>query len=201
MSAVTLLAGLGNPGPAYVNTRHNLGFHVLDLLAEAEGLSWRRERRWEAEIATWRPAEARSILLVKPQTFMNASGSSLQRLSSFHRIAPGSIAVLADEVQLPVGRIKLGLGGGAGGHNGLGDIIQKLGAAFWRLRLGVGPLEPWPGSLRDFVLGKFTAAEQTVLAACNSGYLRALRLLVDAGPAAAMNDLNQRIPLHDRNLA
>ena len=120
-----LVAGLGNPGTQYEQTRHNVGFIVLDRLAEHEDLQWERHRKFEAEIT--KRAGTGSILL-KPQTFMNLSGRSVARATRFHKLNnPGDILVVFDDVSLPLGKLRFREGGSAGGHNGMRSIISELG--------------------------------------------------------------------------
>jgi PTH1 family peptidyl-tRNA hydrolase len=131
---IRLVAGLGNVGREYAATRHNAGFWFADALAAKLGASFAREGKFFGEVA-----RAGALRIVKPTTYMNLSGQSVAALANFHAIAPGEIAVVHDELDLPPGEAKLKLGGGVAGHNGLKDIRARLGTAdFWRLRLGIG---------------------------------------------------------------
>ncbi len=147
------VVGLGNPGPEYALTRHNLGFMVVDLLAQRWGARWRPGRGdyWEAE------GEA---LLVKPTTFMNLSGIAVRQLAERYGLEPEEILVIVDDVNLPFGRLRLRTKGSSGGHRGLESIIFHLGTEnFPRLRVGIGP-KPEGLSLADFVLSEFTEEER-----------------------------------------
>ncbi|MBI5426006.1 MAG: aminoacyl-tRNA hydrolase [Opitutae bacterium] len=191
--SVTLLAGLGNPGAKYAATRHNLGFMVVDALAAAEGLSWKHEARFEADIARWnvRPGETR--WLIKPQTFMNESGRALRKLLDFHKLPAESLAVAYDEINIEIGRVKLSVDGSAGGHNGIASLLGHVGNGFIRYRLGIGSSErPVGMDIADYVLGKFSLSEQTIIDQNLKTFVEGARLLFTSSPAEAMNRLNRR---------
>lgn len=138
MSSIRLVVGLGNPGREYENTRHNAGFWWVDEFARMHNLSFRSEAKFHGQAARGQ-LHGHEIFLLKPQTFMNVSGRAVGALAQFYKIAPAEILVVHDELDLPPGSVKLKLGGGHGGHNGLKDIIAHLGTKdFWRLRLGIG---------------------------------------------------------------
>lgn len=190
---VTLLAGLGNPGAKYAGTRHNLGFVVVDALAAAEGLSWKHEARFEADIARWnvRPGETR--WLIKPMTYMNDSGRALRKLLDFHKLPAGSLAVAYDELNIEAGRVKLTVDGSAGGHNGIASLLEHVGPGFIRYRLGIGSAARPPGmDLADYVLGKFSLSEQQLIDQNLKSFVEGARLLFTSSPAEAMNLLNRR---------
>lgn len=197
--AVRLLAGLGNPGPRYAGTRHNIGFALLDAFATASGARWTENSRFRAQMASV-THRGHALLLAKPQTFMNASGESLGALARYYRFDPAEVLVAYDEYTLPLGSLKISLGGSSGGHNGVASLLQHLGPDFVRFRLGIYPAEKPQASLEAFVLGKFTEAESAQLQAAWPGFLDGLRLVVDVGPQLAMNRLNQRISTHERPL-
>lgn len=191
--SVTLLAGLGNPGAKYAGTRHNLGFVVVEALAAAEGLSWKHEARFEAEIARWnvRPGETR--WLVKPQTFMNESGRALRKLLDFHKLSADALAVTYDEINIETGRVKLSVDGSAGGHNGIASLLEHVGNGFVRYRLGIGSTaRPAGMDLADYVLGKFSPLEQQIIDQNLKTFVEGARLLFTSSPAEAMNRLNRR---------
>ena len=143
MSGIKLIAGLGNPGKEYEDTRHNAGFRWVDALARETAVSWSRESKFSALVARIRNASGEAFL-VKPQAYMNVSGTAVAALAQFYRIDPKAILVVNDELDLPPGTARLKLGGGSGGHNGLKDIEAKLGTReFWRLRLGIGHPRDW----------------------------------------------------------
>jgi peptidyl-tRNA hydrolase, PTH1 family len=144
---IRLIVGLGNPGPRYADTRHNAGFWFVDRLAADRGSLFRAESRFEGEVARC-VIGAVICLLQKPLTFMNKSGGAVQKLAAFHRIPAPDILVVHDDLDLPVGTVRLKSGGGHGGHNGLRDLHRHLGAEYARLRIGIGH----PG-VRDAVIG------------------------------------------------
>lgn len=191
--SVTLLAGLGNPGAKYAGTRHNLGFVVVEALAAAEGLSWKHEARFEADVARWnvRPGETR--WLIKPQTFMNDSGRALRRLLDFHKLPVDALAVAYDEMNIDLGRVKLSVDGSAGGHNGIASLLAQVGNGFLRYRLGIGSDDrPVGMDLADYVLGKFSPSQQTIIDQNLKTFVEGARLLFTSSPAEAMNRLNRR---------
>ena len=144
---IRLVAGLGNPGRGYAATRHNAGFWFVDALAAKLGSAFSHEARFAADVA-----KAGDLRICKPMTFMNASGRSVAALARFFGIAPDSILVVHDELDLSPGDAKLKLGGGHAGHNGLRDIHAQLGTAdYWRLRLGIGHPRNTETPLRDVV--------------------------------------------------
>lgn len=135
---IKLIAGLGNPGPEYVTTRHNAGFWLVDLLAREAGATLRHEPRFNALVAKAR-LYGEEVWLIEPQTFMNRSGLSVVGLARFYKILPDEILVAHDELDLPPGTVKFKRGGGTGGHNGLKDIGAQLTTPeYWRLRIGIG---------------------------------------------------------------
>jgi PTH1 family peptidyl-tRNA hydrolase len=129
---------------------------------------------------------------VKPLTYMNDSGRSLQSLGSFYRIPPTSMVVLYDDLNIDLGLVKISVTGSAGGHNGVASLLQHLGDGFIRYRLGVGPKQPPQMDLKDFVLGKFTPDQQTIIDQSLDHYLSGLQLLLEQGTERAMNSLNRR---------
>src|SRR5882724_9362628 len=154
--SVTLIAGLGNPGREYAGTRHNLGFTVVEALAAAEGLKWKKESRFEAETARWEVRPGVTRLLVKPQTFMNDSGRALRALLDFNKVAVETLIVAYDDLTIDLGRVKVSVTGSAGGHNGVASLLEQLGSGFIRYRLGIGAPRPVDMDIKDFVLGKFS---------------------------------------------
>ncbi|MEM9016198.1 MAG: aminoacyl-tRNA hydrolase [Verrucomicrobiota bacterium] len=185
---IRLVVGLGNPGPEYEKTRHNVGFELLDLLAEDRGWKWKRERKFRAKIAS----ETSALNLCKPLTYMNLSGNSVARIARFHKLEPAQILVVYDDVDLPIGRIRFRASGSAGGHNGIKSIIQNLATdAFPRLKIGIGSAGG-RGAMVDHVLGRFQPEEweeiEKVLAIAADGVNCAL----SAGLDSAMNQFNQR---------
>ena len=180
-----LIAGLGNPGREYARTRHNVGFEVLESLASRHGAAWNRKP--DAEIARW----GQDAILVKPQTFMNLSGSAVQRWAQFYKVAIEDILIVVDDVNLEAGRLRIRRSGSPGGHNGLKSIRASLGTdQFPRLRIGVGG-----GELRNLsshVLGRFTADEEKVIEAAIDKAVEAVEVFVAEGSSAAMNRYNRK---------
>ena len=177
--AAVVVAGLGNPGVRYERTRHNAGFEVLDELARRHGVEWRREGR--AEVASLRFGPGQEVALLKPLTFMNASGAALVGYE-----AEGLIVVHGD-LDLPAGGVRVKAGGGSGGHKGLGSVIARLGAGFVRVRVGVGR-PPGGASAADHVLGRMGPEIEKALPAAADAVEAVLR----EGPEAAMNRFNAR---------
>ena len=191
---LSLVAGLGNPGREYEHTRHNLGWVVLDALAKKHGLAWKQAPQFEAEIARWDVGAGRTRWLLKPLTFMNESGKSVGALARFHKIEPAGIAAVYDDLTIDLGLIKVTTTGSAGGHNGVASLLEHLGSGFVRYRLGVGPKEPAQMDMADFVLGKFTPAQQLIVTQKLATYVEGLDLLLSRGIEPAMNQLNRRDP-------
>ncbi len=189
--AVSVVAGLGNPGTAYEDTRHNAGFMLLDALAGEFGCSWARDRKFDAWVAAhhW---HGRRLYLVKPRTYVNRSGSCLNGFCGYYKLAASSMVVVYDEINLTIGRAKISIGGSAGGHNGVADILRYFPNEFIRFRIGIGPKHPPEMELKDYVLGKLTARETEALSGNMKGFLDGVKLLIDTGPQAAMNRVNQR---------
>ncbi len=195
--SILLVAGLGNPGREYANTRHNAGFAVVDALASRHDLPWRNSSRFEAKIGRWDRPDGRTCVLAKPQTFMNDSGRALGALAVFYRLASAGIIVVYDDLTIELGRIKLAVRGSAGGHNGVASLIHHLGGGFVRYRIGIGPRHPPEMDLKDFVLGRFTPEEQTIFNQHLTAYVDGLDLLIEQGPDQAMNKLNRRSDQND----
>ncbi len=189
---VTLIAGLGNPGREYSGTRHNLGFTVVDSLAQAEKLSWKHEPRFEADVARWATPGQPVRWLVKPTTYMNESGRALRRLLDFHKLTPADLAVAYDDLNLDLGRVKVSVQGGPGGHNGIISLLTHVGDGFLRYRLGIGVPRHPELELKEFVLGRFTEQEDSLLQKNLTQLTDGLRLLITSDPAQAMNILNRR---------
>ncbi|MDP0500953.1 MAG: aminoacyl-tRNA hydrolase [Verrucomicrobiota bacterium JB022] len=190
---VRVIAGLGNPGPRYDGTRHNIGFRAVDELAKRLGASWSENKKFCAHTASVEIA-GQPVVLMKPDTFMNLSGKSLGEICRFYKWKPAECVVVYDEYTLPVGRLKLSLRGSPGGHNGVADIINRLGDAFIRFRIGIMPAQKPLAPLKDFVLGRFTPDEQAAIDRALPEWLEGLEYLVRHGPERAMNQLNQKKP-------
>jgi PTH1 family peptidyl-tRNA hydrolase len=185
-----LVAGLGNPGRDYANTRHNVGFMVAEELARRHGGSWRG--KFSGELAELRIGELR-LAVIKPQTYMNESGRSVGAAARFFKVEPEALLVVHDEVDLDPGRLQVRLGGGLAGHNGLRSVAQHLGTGeFARLRIGVGrPERGDPRPVADFVLSSFPAevdVEALVARAAD-----AAEAVARDGLEEAQNRFNERV--------
>jgi PTH1 family peptidyl-tRNA hydrolase len=183
-----LIVGLGNPGPEYARNRHNLGFLVADELAERVGARFKRDRS-RAQLATGR-LTGTPVVLAKPMTFMNASGRPVAALRAFYKVPGDRIVVIHDELDIPFGDIRLKLGGGDNGHNGLRSVTGALGSReYYRIRIGIG--RP-PGRMdpADFVLRDFSPAERDAVPLILSRSADAAEVLVERGLAVAQNDFH-----------
>jgi len=156
-----LIVGLGNPGKQYDITRHNVGFMVIDELVKKLGVELKNERKLKAEVAITLRAE--TLIIAKPETYMNLSGSSVAKIAQFYKISPQDIWVISDDLDLEFGTVRLRQGGSSGGHNGLKDIIQKVGDNFVRFRVGIQNERSGNIPAEDFVLQKFNQTEQLQL--------------------------------------
>ena len=184
-SRIRLIAGLGNPGPEYQFTRHNIGFLVADRLASELGAAWENSSKWGAAVA-----KAGDVVLVKPLTFMNRSGEPLRAVLQFYKMEPGEALVVVDDMALPVGRLRLRPDGGTGGHNGLESIILQLGTdQIPRLRVGIGA-PPREGAV-DHVLGRFFEEERPAVTAAVARAAAAAKWAIDNGVVSAMNTFNK----------
>ncbi len=182
------IIGLGNPGPEHADTRHNAGFWLIDEVAARWGGDLRFEPKLKALVGRAH-IDGRDVWLAKPLTFMNVSGDAVAALCRYYRLAATGILVAHDELDLPPGTVRLKKGGGAGGHNGLTDIIRHMGPDFWRLRVGVG--RPPPGrDLVPYVLGSPSRQERGLIDGCLQRALDALPLLVQGHYERAMNFLH-----------
>lgn len=178
-----LVAGLGNPGPRYARTRHNIGWLALDALAAEP---FREEKRFEGEVS-----RAEGAWLIKPTTFMNLSGVAVRATADFYKIPHQRVLVVLDEAALPFGRLRLRPSGSAGSHNGLESVLVHFATEdVPRLRIGIGSPPP-PMALSDYVLAPFAADEAGVLAAVLDRTAQAIRSVLKNGLAAAMNEFNK----------
>jgi PTH1 family peptidyl-tRNA hydrolase len=189
--AIRLIVGLGNPGREHVRDRHNVGYWLVDRLAEAERANLRAEPKYHGVVA--RVAKPGGDLwLLMPTTYMNVSGTSVGALSRFFKIEPEEILVVHDELDFPPGTVKLKLGGGAAGHNGLKDIVAKLGTqGFWRLRIGIGH----PGDrdvVADYVLSSPSPADREAIEQSIEKGLAVLPLAIAGDLEGAMHRLHAK---------
>ena len=185
-----LIVGLGNPGREYEKTRHNAGFRAVDILAEQ--LSCKIDKAKFQGLYGQTTYKGGKIFLLKPQTFMNLSGDAVSEAARFYKIPPEHIIVVSDEISLPVGKLRIRTKGSAGGHNGLKDIIAKLGTSdFPRIRLGVGA-PPHPDyDMADWVLGSFKNQDALDMADCAKRAAEAVECYIAEGADKAMNLYNR----------
>jgi PTH1 family peptidyl-tRNA hydrolase len=196
---IAVIAGLGNPGSQYRNTRHNIGYTIVDQLATKYGATWKHEARFEAEVAVIQ-YEERKLMLLKPQTFMNASGRSLGTVLRYRKLHAESMLVIYDDLTLDLGRIKLSVNGSAGGHNGIADILTQVGTGFARFRVGIGAKPHKEMDLADYVLSKFSKDELSILADRSPIFLDQIHLILNEGIESSMKTINQRIATsHEHN--
>jgi peptidyl-tRNA hydrolase, PTH1 family len=184
-----LVVGLGNPGPNYAKTRHNLGFVVADILADRIGSGFKVHKRSGAEVTTGRLG-GRSVVLAKPRTYMNESGRQVGPLAKFYSVPPAEVIVLHDELDLDFGRIRLKFGGGVAGHNGLRSVSSALGTNdFQRVRIGVGR-PPGRKSGATYVLENISAVERPEVPTICEQAADAAELLIELGLEPAQNTVH-----------
>ena len=184
---IRLIAGLGNPGPEYAATRHNIGFMVVDQLAAQFGSTWEKsvpQARGDAL-----SAKCGAVLLVKPLSLMNRSGYPLLSVAQFYKIEPQQLLIVLDDFALPLGRLRLRARGGSGGHNGLDSILAQFGTEdIPRLRIGIGAA-PREDSI-DYVLSRFFDEEKRIVRSTIDRAVEALKCAIDKGLVSAMNRFN-----------
>ena len=188
-----LIVGLGNPEARYQNTRHNVGFLFCDYLQEKvdSSVSFADNQRFDAELLTlnWRQEK---LMLLKPQTYMNNSGYSVSKAASYYNIPAGRVIVVLDDVDLPLGKMQIKLGGGSAGHNGVKSVQKEIGTAdFVRLRVGVGrPDEDSKMPLSSWVLGQFADADLAELDKVFVQAMSAVEMIITEGLKSAQNNFN-----------
>jgi len=180
------IIGLGNPGNEYKRTRHNVGFEVIDELTRRWSVTLRSSSKRKARLIA---VKDRDVLLAQPQTFMNLSGAAVAGIMAFYRLPPADVLIVVDEVQLPLGKLRLKRSGSAGGHNGLKSVIESIGQDFPRLRIGVGRASD-ARNLSDHVLGKFLSQEQPVVERAIMRAADAVETFVSDGLVTAMSRYN-----------
>lgn len=189
MADALLVVGLGNPGPNYAKTRHNVGFMVADILAARMGAAFKVHKKSGAEVTTGRLG-GRPVILAKPRVYMNESGRQVGPLAKFYSVDPADLVVLHDELDIDFGRIRLKLGGGEGGHNGLRSVAAALGTKdFQRVRIGIGR-PPGRQDPAAFVLQPFNARERAELPTICEQAADATELLVELGLEPAQNTVH-----------
>lgn len=187
-----LIVGLGNPGKEYQNTRHNIGFDVIDVIARQENISV-TEKKHKALIGKGIIA-GRKVILAKPQTYMNLSGESVRSLLDYYKAdETEELLVVSDDISLPPGQLRIRKKGSAGGHNGLKNIIAHLGHdSFQRIKMGVGE-KPEGYDLADYVLGRFDGTDRKIMDQAALAAADAVRLILTEGADAAMNLYNKKV--------
>ena len=181
---IRLVAGLGNPGTEYLETRHNIGFLVIERFAAQSESTWEKSREWGAL-----SARCGDVFLVKPMSFMNRSGAPLLAVAQFYKIKPQEILIVLDDFALALGRLRLRPNGSSGGHNGLESIIAEFGTdEIPRLRVGIGAA-PTQGSV-DYVLGRFFEEEKPLVRSTLDRAVEAVKCAIDNGLVSAMNTFN-----------
>ena len=179
-----MIVGLGNPGRDYAETRHNVGFMVLDRLARRFGAEWTLDKARKGELAA-----GPGVLLIKPQTFMTSSGECVGPIMRYYQFDPAQVLVIYDDISFPVGTMRLRAGGSAGGHNGMKSLIAHLGGEkFPRLRVGIGT--PGQKEMVGHVLGKFAPDERPLLEECLAKAEEATVMMIKEGFQAAANKYN-----------
>ncbi|NMG57091.1 aminoacyl-tRNA hydrolase [Geitlerinema sp. P-1104] len=187
------IVGLGNPEPKYDRTRHNIGFAVVDALARSWQIPLTPQRKFKGEYGEGMAIAGQKIRLLKPSTYMNRSGEAVQAVASWYKLDPASVLVIYDDMDLPVGRIRLRLAGSAGGHNGMKSIIAHLGTqAFPRLRVGIGKPQPGENPSISHVLGKFSPQENQVMTEVMTLVRDAIELSLKEGVEKSMSLYNSR---------
>lgn len=183
-----LIIGLGNPGAKYKSTRHNVGFHIVQSLADKKGVQFKHSSQLVGEIVQTKIHE-KKVFLLQPTTFMNLSGEAVRRCVDYYKIPLDHLIVVCDDVALPIGTMRMRTKGSSGGHNGLVSIEAHLNTEFYaRLRIGVG--NPGNQVLSDYVLGRFSADESKTIGEIEVKALEVLELWIVAGIASAMQTAN-----------
>ena len=188
-----LIAGLGNPGPRYAATRHNVGFRLIDELARQCGVPASAfKERFHGEIASARLGD-QELVLLRPQTFMNESGRSVQAACTFYKLKPSDLIVAHDDLDVPFSEVRLKQGGGDGGQRGVRSVTAALGPDYVRIRLGIGrPPPDFRGDVADFVLQAFPSAELATVEQMVTRATEAVSLVTSLGLEKAMNRINPR---------
>lgn len=186
---IRLVVGLGNPGAQYDFTPHNIGFEIVDLLADHAGVGFKPKRAFQLELAE-APLSSRRVMIAKPQTFMNASGDAVAAWARKNGIPPDDILVVYDDVELPLGRLRVRPSGGTGGHNGMASLVERLGSReFPRLRVGVGPRPPGK-DLVNYVLSKWHPDALTLAFRAKKLAVEVCLEAIQNGVSEAMNKYN-----------
>lgn len=184
---IKLIVGLGNPGTRYARNRHNVGFMIVEEFADSHSLDFKR-KKFNAQIAEGKIADARTMI-AKPQTFMNASGEAVAKLFKYYKVEPHDLIVIYDDLDLPLGKLRLRADGSAGGHHGMESIIARIGTSdFPRLRIGIG--RPDPDADVDHVLSDFDRQERAIMDETIERAVEAIEAWLENGITVAMNKFN-----------
>ena len=186
-----LIVGLGNPGKEYQKTRHNAGFMAVEELAKAFDFSdFKKTDRFKAEGAEGDIA-GEKVMLLKPQTFMNLSGQSVRALMSYYKLDVSDVIIIYDDVEIPLGSLRVRSGGSAGGHNGMASVMQELATLeVPRIRIGIKSEKPFPGALEDYVLGQLTEDEKVAFGQVFDKLPKLIESLLNKGLEETMNRFN-----------
>lgn len=185
-----LIAGLGNPSRTYEGTRHNIGFTMIDAIGNKFGIDGTTKKH--KALVGRGMIDGMRVILAKPQTYMNLSGESIREITDFYKIEPENIIIIYDDISLDVGQLRIRKKGSAGGHNGVKNIIAHLGTQeFPRIKVGIGN-KPEGWDLADYVLSKYTKAEQEALEEASEGVIGAVKLMLMDDIEAAMNKYNAK---------
>jgi PTH1 family peptidyl-tRNA hydrolase len=185
-----LIAGLGNPGPEYAATRHNIGFVLVDRLAGRWSARWALEKKFQARLAKTE-RNGKKVILCQPQTFMNSSGEAVGAVGQFYQLPAERILIVVDDADLPLGHLRMKPEGSSGGHHGLESVEQQLATrAYPRLRLGIGRRAEDDREITDYVLGRFGAAERATVEEVLDRGARQVECWLSAGIQEAMNAFN-----------
>ena len=187
-----IIIGLGNPGREYEGTRHNVGFRVADALAKKLGAEYKTRRKFAAEVAEAKRGET-TLLIAKPQTYMNLSGQAVAALRDWHKCGTQDVVLIFDDADLKLGQLRVRAKGSSGGHHGIESVLNALGTdAVARVRLGIGRQSRSEGALTNHVLSRFTQEEEPEVKEMVKRAVDAVECLLDRGVATAMNQFNQR---------
>lgn len=193
MSGCRVIVGLGNPGVQYENTPHSVGFEVLDLLCSRAGALWEEKRQYKCLLARVE-SRGKKLLLVKPLTFMNLSGECVCSVVKYHNAVASETVVVQDDIDLSTGRLRIRKGGSCGGHNGIRNIIERMGTGdFIRVKIGVGRSRAEKGVV-EHVLGKFDPQSRSLIDEAVAEAARAVNLILEEGVDTAMNRCNNFKP-------
>ncbi|MBI4133347.1 aminoacyl-tRNA hydrolase [Candidatus Uhrbacteria bacterium] len=182
-----LIVGLGNPGKEYEKTRHNAGFLAIERFRQdSESGEWKFEHKFNAEIAEGKIDDER-VMLARPHTYMNKSGEAVRALARFYKIKPNDVWVLHDDLDLPMGTLRIKMGGSAAGHKGVESVMRALGGASVRFRIGTAPARKRKESAEKFVLGKFSATDMKKIAVVAARISQAITCAANDGLPKAMS--------------